>query len=179
MTRLISSGPMAALAGWSFITCLAALRLVGRPLLCRRRSRRLDRWQSRIECRHDIVRDVEVRAAGERLADFDQHVGAALLHHLCVDRAELIGDLLLDVLVIALDLLLLPGEFLLRLLLLGLERTGTALEGSVGFLALQCVDGSLDRLAFGLQRSSESVPAVLEASGLAAQGRRGGLARVA
>ena len=47
------------------------------------------------------------RAAGQGRADLDHEVRAAALHDLLVDRAELLGDLLLDILLVALELLLL------------------------------------------------------------------------
>ena len=65
-------------------------------------------------------------AAGERRAHLDHDVRAAALHDLLVDRAELVGDLLLNILLVALDLLLLALKLLRALLLLGLERRDRA-----------------------------------------------------
>ena len=60
-------------------------------------------------------------AGGQRRADFDHHVGPTALHHLLIDRTQLGADLLLDIGLVALDLLLLASDFLRGCLLLGLE----------------------------------------------------------
>jgi len=62
-----------------------------------------------------------------------------LLHHRLVDRGQFVRDLLLDVLLVALDLLLLVVRFVLRALIFGLERLDSRLESGVGLSAVQRV----------------------------------------
>ena len=59
------------------------------------------------------------------------------------------------------------------------KACGTLLQGCVRFLAVQCVDGRLDRLAFRLQWAGKRLLTSLQSGPLAAQNGLCGPARVA
>ena len=81
---------------------------------------------------------------------------------------------------VALDLLLAPGDLFLGLLVFGLKRRGPLLQSSVRVLALrQCVNGRLDRLLLRLQWRHQRLLTGLQTGRLAAQSRRGRPAGVA
>src|SRR3954465_6315375 len=115
---------MAELAGWSF-NGLAALRLL---LGGSGRSRRGDRRKGGVECSEHIRGHIDALAGGESRTDLEEHVGSAPLHHLTVDRAQLIADLLLNVGLVAADLLLTVLHLLLSLLELGLVSSRAGLQ---------------------------------------------------
>src|SRR5574338_668981 len=172
----MSSGPMAAAAAVSLTAGLPALRLLLRRL---GGSSRLDTRQRGVERGEHVVGDVHRGRSRERVAHFHQDVGAAALHHLLVDRVELRADLLRDVALVALDLVLLTAQLLRRLGALLLPRVRTRLQRGVDRLALQRIDGGLDRPALGLERTGESLFAVLKRRQLALQRGPRGLAGVA
>ena len=80
---------------------------------------------------------------------------------------------------VALDLRLLPADFLGGLLALCFPRLRTSLERGVGLLAIERIDRGLNCLAFGFQRSGQRLLAIFQPGDLAAQSRRGGLAGIA
>ena len=104
-----------------------------------------DAGQRGVEAGQDVGGDVERRSGLQRSAGFDHQIRAAALHDLVDHRAEPGADLLQDVLLVALDLLLLAAQFLIGGVLLGLERADAGGQRRVGLLAVERVDRGLDR----------------------------------
>ena len=111
---------------------------------------------------------------GRERRPFRADVGAAALHHLLIDGAELGADLLADVALGCAGCCVCAARHsCARLLLLGLEGLDACLERGVGLLALQRVDRGLDRLALrSAAASSSAVGALASAADLALQRRR-------
>src|SRR5918993_1027698 len=97
-----------------------------------RRSGRGDRRQRGVERGQHVVGDVDAIGGCERSVGVDKDVGTAALHDLLVDRAELRCDLLLNILLVALELLLRALELGRRILLAGLPLGDAGAERPVG-----------------------------------------------
>ena len=126
-----------------------------RRLLSLRGGRGGDRRHRGVQSRKHLIGDVDGIARRKRGAGLEHDRRAAPLHHLLIDWAKLGRDLLLDVLLVALDLSLRALKLLSGLLLTGLERSDPRLQGRVWSGALKVVDDSLDRLLLGLDRVGE------------------------
>src|SRR6185369_17484356 len=112
----MSSGPMAVLAGWSFIRALAALR----RLLLRKR-RHAHRWKLLIERRQHIGRHIDRIVVGHGAVLRQDNRGAAGRADLLDDGDEPAADLLLHVRGGGFERTLAGCELLLRGLLFRLE----------------------------------------------------------
>ena len=125
--------------------------------------------------RTSLVTSSPALTFSEAPASIDQ-VRAAALHDLVDHRAKLGVDLLLDVLLVALDLLLLAAQFLVGAVLLGLQRADAGSQCRVGLLAVERIDGGLNAGALGLQRvsSAAAAGAAIPRPGPAARRRRSG-----
>src|SRR4051794_4976246 len=142
MTRLISSGPMAAVPAVS-LTGAGSAALGLRRLRRLRQRRQADRRQLLVERGERFVGDVDARIARPGRALGDDHGGITLRADLLDDGAQARVDLDVDVGADRFDLLPAALDLLRGLAALGLERADARLERRVRLLAGERVDRGL------------------------------------